>query len=487
MGRIPLFERQRLASSVVGTPGTERTGVIVSQTLGSLAAQSRRAENAKREIADNAEVQLHKARFENQMAAHLDQAEKEFTDDPYKVSENFNQQAAGLLNSMAEGISNERVKSKFINDGILRIEKEQGRVNKRASAQASTNAYINTGSTYDAKVESVGFVQSLEDLAAKEEELLAIRDSSVQTIGPQKADELYKIKRKDFYTNYLYANAEKSPDTMKQYIEQDVFDSVLDEKEQFSVNRTLDSIIKKRDDRNRRETYIDRTAVINDVYEKEITGQLTLKEIDASIRSFREEGADEADVKSLLTIKKALLTDEATKRKAYEAEVLKTNKILVRQRRFNLGFEIDDEMDRLTKNVEGEYETPTEAETLELKKLRDKIQEAYVKGDIPVTKAKKDITQINEAIKASIFQPPETEGGFFGIGAAPVSGYGKGKTHGLNFAKANFPNKEERNRFYGDIMENYTSYFDQASEKDGFSPEKLMNKIIEKVKVRYGR
>ena len=75
MGRINLYERRGLSSSLVGTPGISTVGndvLEIGDEVAQLAQQRIKIENAKIAIADDIEAEKHRIDFENQFYKFLE-------------------------------------------------------------------------------------------------------------------------------------------------------------------------------------------------------------------------------------------------------------------------------------------------------------------------------------------------------------------------------------------------------------------------------
>jgi hypothetical protein len=176
MGKIPEFQRSRLASSAVGTPGINQSGNIISNAVVQASKASQNINNQKadafnsgrdrllqtelnvannvaraitnsaikkqkiNDVHDSIEVAEHLADFEvNQNNSYSDN-KNIFSGNPDEIIDFSKEQDATDLESFAKGIVNNKVRSAFIRGGQSLNVKNQTGLSKWVSSQRMINS-----------------------------------------------------------------------------------------------------------------------------------------------------------------------------------------------------------------------------------------------------------------------------------------------------------------------------------------------------------
>lgn len=124
MGRIPKFTTQKLASSLVGTPGVDTSGANLARTIAQAADTSFRTTMAL----TNAQTNKKLTEFELELDNVTQQNRQEFESNPEKLTNSFVQKAQNLLQTSLANETNGAVRQKVNQLGRQRI--EQQRINE---------------------------------------------------------------------------------------------------------------------------------------------------------------------------------------------------------------------------------------------------------------------------------------------------------------------------------------------------------------------
>lgn len=116
MARIPQFQRQALASEVVGTPGVDTSGADLGASLArstnQMADVAATAAIERRQILDDTEALKQASNLELKNAQILDEHTRQYADDPTGKTDVLKQKLQQNLDNTLSGITSERVKGK---------------------------------------------------------------------------------------------------------------------------------------------------------------------------------------------------------------------------------------------------------------------------------------------------------------------------------------------------------------------------------------
>lgn len=492
MGKIPLYQQGQIASSRVGTPGVSQTGGQIEALGGEVLKYTQQyiqAEAVKREIADNIEADKHRVEFENQYYRQLEQRKQQSVDDPYAVLEGSYGLGSSLVNEMASGISNERVRLNFQKKANESITGSQSKIRNWAFEQTSTNAFVNYETAMQGLATQAAGAGNLEDLDGLYLSAEKLMVNAIPVVGVEKARKSYETNTKAIADNFIYSKIDDAPGTVEQYLDSGFFDGVYNEKEKVALRDKADSIRKK----NEYEAFIKQDAgnaeAITGLYAADTDGSLTLGMIENTIAGLeaQKEAATnprfkmqiEQDIRSAIRIKDDYLKPKAAPKLTPEQKREK------KARDAEMVYGLDTDFSTLVQNVQGEYETPTGEETVELRNLREKYEQAYLDGAISLEKRNKELKNIDASIKDALFKNGKIRDfGWFENKEANM--FNQAKNVALNYSKHNIKDEMLRNQFYGDVMEQAIDMIDTESQKPGFSVDKFMEQIIEYKSKKYG-
>lgn len=504
MGRIRLYDRQKLASAAVGTPGVTDTGdelIRMSNRQAELTAQQIKIDAAKIEIADNLEAEKYRINFENEYYKKIEQIKQDNMSDPFAVPNKAFDDGNTLVSDMAQQIQNPRVQEKFKAKAQESIKTYEGKIRTWASRTVTENAYVNLADSMQALETQGGLVASPTDLTGLVSSAEKLALNSATAIGVEKANKLFEQTRKGIYENYAYSALDKDPAVVKTMVDKGVFNGILDEKEQLSLKRSADSLIRKRENEIKIGNRVGHIDTISALYDKEANGSLTLKEVDDAIAAFKRTGAGITDLRSLYAIRRSLLGGDTSGgsggskggkgRASYQnqAETLVS---------------ITDEYLKIFDKVGASgkiMETPSTYITLgDLSNLQNKIITAVSQKRLDKSTGNAMLKGIS-AGKAMLAGTSRSVTSDVGLRAGLAQGRIGGKTtkqvpiavynqamRTINtWADRNIPDAKLRNEFKYEALTSFSMQYDEAKGAKGFNMNAYTNQIIAHYARKYGK
>lgn len=500
MGKIRLYERQRLASSAVGTPGVSDAGddiVRMGDREAALVAEQVKIEAAKIEIADNIEAEKYRIQFENQYYQNLEKSKQDNISNPFSVPQNAYEQGTSLASSMSQEIANPRVKEMFLSKAQKSVESFQPKLRDWASRTTTENAFVSLSDSMEALEAQAGQIRNASDIPdlVNSAEQLALNSATV--VGVERANRVFEATRKGIYENFAYSTIDQNPQAVKTMVDRGVFNGVLDEKEQLQLKKSADSLIKKRESEiklQNRSSHLDTVAAL---YEKEAAGSLTLKEVDNAIATFKRTGAGLGDLRSLYSIRKSLLGGGTSSTSGGRG----SSSLQSQAETFvNLTDEYLSIFDKTGANA-SIMATPATYVTIDdLNKLQNKIISAADNKQIPkssaramlqnITRGKKQLMSNSRSVTSDIgLRGALTQGRLSGktTKEVPVAVYNQAMRNVGDWANKNISDPKLRNEFKYEAVTSFVMQYDDVKNKKGFSMNAYTNQIIAHYARKYGK
>lgn len=500
MGKIRLYERQRLASSAVGTPGVSNAGddlVRMSERQAQLVSDQIKVEAAKIEIADNIEAEKHRIQFENQYYQDLEKSKQANINNPFAVPQNAYQEGTTLANNMAQQISNPRVKEMFLSKAQKSVEGFQPKLRDWASRTTTENAYVSLSDSMEALEAQAGQIRNPSDIMTLVDSAEQLALNSATVVGVERANRVYEATKKGIYENFAYSTIDQNPQAVKTMVDKGVFNGVLDEKEQLQLKKSADSLIKKREYEVKLQNRSGHLDTIATLYEREASGALTLKEVDNAIASFKRTGAGIGDLRSLYSIRKSLLTGGSGTSGRHSG----TPSIQSQAETF-VGL-TDEYLSIFNKTGANAsiMATPATYVTLDdLSKLQNKIVYAADQKQIPkstaramiqnIIRGKKQLMSNTKSVTSDIgLRGALSQGRISGktTKEVPVAVYNEAMRNMGNWADRNITDPKLRNEFKYEAVTSFVMQYDEVKNKKGFSMNAYTNQIISHYARKYGK
>jgi hypothetical protein len=507
MARIQLYDRN-IPSALVGTPGVTRAGselMSISQDIASLTADQIKLDAAKIEIADNIEAEKYRIEFENQYYQKMEDAKQEGIQNPYGVADQAYSIGSDYASDMAQEISNPRVRDIFLGKAQNSLESYQGKIRGWASKTTTDNAYINLSNSMELLETQAGSIKNASDLEGLVNSAEELAFNSAAVVGVERANKVFEATRKGIYENFAYSNIDANPNAVKVMVDKGVFNGVLDEKEQLSLKNSADSLIRKREAEIKRQNASAHIDTIATLYEKEMQGTLTLKEVDTAIAAFKQTGAGIGNLKSLYSIKKSLLGDDGSSssgsgrrsggsgggsrggrgastkvsyREQVDTMVDISNKYLAIFDKTGAGGTIKKKaagyvtLGDLSK-LQNEIVSAVEA-----KKLDKATGNAMIKN---IIRGKQALSGTNRSVTSRPgFFKRETKD-------VPIAIYNEGMRSIYSWADRNIPNANLRNEFKYEALTSFAMQYDDARKNKNFNMNGYTNQIISYYARKYGK
>lgn len=283
MAVIPEFERRKLASSVVGTPGVDTSGQEIAQTVSGVANQAVQTfgEQAikKKEIQDAAQANKTLVDFDVELEKAYVDHQKNYKNDPTNKTDFFTDNAKQILDGFVNGTSSPRVRAAVEREGQARIgQKAVTEVNwaDHQATQNTVDAVVTTSDTLANEAYIAGLNQNYErmnEVFAQNEKQV---DAAKMVLG---ADDVKKLQ-KSVKMGAINGMLEQHPEVLHDLLSKQGFADVLDAGEVKKLKtESLDQVkrMKETADTQYLASQIENHPVLWDRY---VNGTLTYQEID---------------------------------------------------------------------------------------------------------------------------------------------------------------------------------------------------------------
>lgn len=493
MGKVQLYERRSLDSSLVGTPGISTAGndlMEIGDEVAQLTQQKIKVENAKIAIADDIEAEKHRIDFENQFYKKMEDDKQANINNPYAVSDTAYDNGLSYASQMAQGIDNPRVREKFLSKAQNSVEQVQTQTREWASKTTADNAFINMSDAMDSLEAQAGNVKNVGDLGGllSSAEKLAISSASV--VGAEKAHRVYEATKKAIYENFAYSNIDRNPHSVKALVDSGMFDGVLDEKEQLSLKNSANALVRKRELEVQRQNKSAHINTISAMYDKEANGKLTLAEVNNAIVTFQKSGAGVGEIKSLLAIKKSLLHGDGHS----GGGTGKPGKVSYQTQADTLEHITDSYLGIFTKEGAAGKIKSRDTSISDLQNLQNNIVKAAAAKKLDKRTANsmlKNIVRGKHALMETDKGVITDPGGIFGVGKKtkdiPLGIYNDGMRSAATWANNNIKDPKLRAQFKHDVITEYVNSYDNVKNQKGFTVGKYTNQIIGHYAPKYGK
>lgn len=487
MGKVQLYERRSLDSSLVGTPEVSNAGndiMAIGEEVAQLTQQKIKIENAKIAIADNIEAEKYRIQYENELYKRNEKAKQDNVNNPYAVADTAYEMGLAYADEVASSIGNPRVKEKFLSKAQKSAEQVQDKSREWASRTTAENAFVNTGESLELLTAQAGVIKDTSDLEGLLDSAERLAFNSAGVIGVERAHKLYETAKKSIYENFAYSNIDRNPHSVKALVDSGMFDGVLDEKEQLSLKSSADALARKRELEVQRQNKSARIDTISVLYDKEAQGKLTLAEVNNAIIAFQNSGAGVGEIKSLLAIKKSLLhgngggggkPGKSKYRNKEEATIALTERYL-----------------QVFTDVGVKGEVYEDAALSDLSELQNDIVSASSAGLLNKQTAgamQRAITKGKRTISEKTKEVTTDKGGLLGIGkktkTVPLGVYNDGYSKINKFAGMNFKNPALQKQVKSMMLTYYVNNYEKAEKLD--PTINFADFTIDKFRRKYGK
>ena len=495
MGKVNLYERQSLDSSLVGTPGIMTAGNDLMDMAGDAAKLTQQGialQTAKIEVADNIEAEKHRIGFENELYKQSEDAKQKSINNPYDFSDGAYDMGMSLASKTASQITNPRVRDKFLEKSQSSIESFQNQAKTWAEKTTADNAYINLSDSMDSIESQAGQIRNVTDIVGLVNSAKRLAVQSATVVGVERANKVFEATQKGIYQNFAYSRIDNAPGTIKQLVDSGVFNGVMDEKEQLALKNTATGLIRKRELEVQRANRSAHISSISTLYDKEANGTLTVAEVNNAISQFQRSGAGVGEIKSLLAIKKSLIHGDSHGGSGSGGK--HGNKVDYQTQANTLTAITDDYLDIFTKTTAAGKLKSRDTSLSDLQNLQNKIVQAASEKKLDKQTANsmlKNIVRGKHALMDTKTSVTTNPGGIFGVGKQtkeiPLGIYNDGMRGINSWANNHISDPKQRARFKQDAISSYVNSYDGVKSKKGFTVNKYTNQIIAHYAPQYGK
>lgn len=308
-GRIPLYDRGRLVNESGGAIDVPNVGAYqasygntyinevernldeANRQAAKIRAEQEAIEAKKRELADNIAAEKFKIQWENQYYKELEQQKQSNASNPYGLYDNiYDMTNKSLQQYMENNISNSNVKDLFVKKTTSSISAIQNNVRSWASGQTVTNAFSDIQASLDELYKQAGNIGSPSGLAGLMSQGESLVNNAELIIGKEAADKIRNTSKRQMSENFVYSQIDNNPTMIKGYMQSGMFDGIFDDKEQFAITRTANTILNKNRIEQERANRVADSQVYRGIVDRASAGNMTLAEINREIQREKARG-----------------------------------------------------------------------------------------------------------------------------------------------------------------------------------------------------
>lgn len=222
MGRINRYQQNKLASSIVGTPGVDTSGQMlgqsISQTAGSLANTVFQVESAKQEIVNASETLKHTSQFDSEFDAGVQDIYTKYVSEPTKALENVTKFGQDLMGRYSSGISNPSVKGSFEKQALNSIANQAKSTRSWANTKQTEKAINDLNTSYSTLAAQAGTINDLNTFNTLLQTVNGSSGVAFLTFGKSASEKIMKVKQ-DVTKNLIYGNITNDPGLVLDWID----------------------------------------------------------------------------------------------------------------------------------------------------------------------------------------------------------------------------------------------------------------------------
>ena len=524
MAKIPLFQQSKLASSRVGTPGVDQSGIALGTDIANAGKEAGNAifSVAKLEFREQQrEIRL-RAAEQRALEKELKNAERDTTlarlDSDYSVQLNEVDNALREEHNFNTEGSSEKLKEASINlkdkmqegiqDPILRQKVEKTLINREKEflKQHSDWQKSRVPAIMKSNVEAMAgnLIREMKDGGKSETDIQNLigqyHGNNIvhynRLYGAQGEEKLRQdveggVKEYLADTSLRYASEEGHP-TLNQRI--NMFDQFMDPsaKKKFYSQLKQDAANEARalEKQEQYNVSVRGYEIVNETKGLAATGGLTQVELDNKTQELLEIGAPASMVGAMGSIgvqaKKIKIKEETKQQKAERKQKAIDDR---NETRRNLSEKMSTFIGKKSVKGQGKVDTPIAGTTpKDLGQLLGEVEQAELKGHITTTKANAARIHINTAMKTFDRTDPK--------GAEDARQLGQIYNNIMKIARKEIPtNRKAANDYAAAVMEDFHTDYDRLTKIQGHTPtdaqmKRLLrntgNRQMVKIRQQYG-
>lgn len=281
MAIIPRFERQKLASSIVGTPGIDTSGAQIAesvagvankglQVLGQQAIQKheiQKAAEANKTLVD-VDVELEKAYIQHQ---------KDYKTNPKDKTQFFKDNAERILQTFADGTEDPEVRSTVERIGYGRIGEKVTNEIQWADKQATQNT-IDTATTANETLANEAYIAGINNNVSRALDVFTLAEDNIAASKLALGEKDSEQFRKNVQQGYISGLMEQHPAELKAALDRGDFKKVLTPEETRKLKDDAVAAVKGMKEKQDMNYFVGNISQNQQSYEKYIAGTLTYAE-----------------------------------------------------------------------------------------------------------------------------------------------------------------------------------------------------------------
>lgn len=237
MGKIPVYQRQNLASSAVGTPGVDTSGQqafnSVAESSASIANSAFKMAAQRQESIDKTEALKKASDYELAAFKTLQAHTQEYSSDPTNKTDILKEKLNGQLNDILETTTSPRVKSMIQEAGIEIMGRSAIKEASWAHDQQASLALTNITSTINNRANELYVAGQSGDLNRFSEvmsSLPSVLETSKGILSPEQMLKLKSDAPKSLVNGFIQGAMDQNPAMAAQLLKDGTFDYFGDEK-----------------------------------------------------------------------------------------------------------------------------------------------------------------------------------------------------------------------------------------------------------------
>ncbi len=283
MATIPKFERQRLASSLVGTPGVDTSGAAIADAVGGVANKTVQVFGQqaieKKQIQDAALANKTMVDYDVALEKAYADHQKTYKGDPTGKTQFLKDEGQRLLQQFADPIDSPQVRGAVERMGYAKLGEKVTNEVKWADQQSTQNT-IDATTTANDTLANEAYLAGMNNNSTRAAEILTTAEQNIATakyvLGEKDAQKL----RKNVAQGYISGLMEQHPEELKAALDRGDFKKILDPEETRKLKGDAVEQIKKAKDTADTQYLVSKIDQHPIIWEKYKTGTLTYAEID---------------------------------------------------------------------------------------------------------------------------------------------------------------------------------------------------------------
>lgn len=311
MGKIPEFQRRKLASSVVGTPGLDISGTIIGQSVSSALDKITRSiistVAAKKNILDEVDANKRIIDYEVEYEDALKGIRANSLSNPEQAIQQTVDLGNTLGNTFLDTIESNSVRNRvaLLQQGVIRNETRA--MSKWASAQQVINAGVDLTASINALTVRA---EGTDDLKVVGKIIMKVQEINVvaERVLGKKSEQFIKDSQKSIASGFLHGQMDRNPIRAGRFLRQGVFNKILSDDERKKWRKDIDNAIAKKADTDRTNLLFDLSDKYIDLTKAYGEGTLKVSELDIVKLNMQDAGVPEEDLQFIDILRDTLLS-----------------------------------------------------------------------------------------------------------------------------------------------------------------------------------